>query len=1381
MDVFNQYDIFKEKCFGFSSKFENTCFDNAKFICHPTVENEIISMCSEEEARSNGLNICRLSDMLLMSEDNESWKSFNLMEARSIAERNGFVFLTDLLLEDAFRAEDWMINGKNDTIVVSEAYMREKGKRYAPVTPLTNQVLHFKKIQSPFFWSKSENGEINIIDNKYIKKRLDSYFDRCVENVPSFVNNSDLSFPLFDGNIVIDTNTSCILKIDVFFDQINEIKQKLESIAEILKISDYDFSVSEFLTEVSVSVLNNNGISVSKDSFTGKYKEFCSASDEERGKLLDTVSFKCGDDDIDMIKAVFADILKNSGAVDFSRSSAGELSYESQMRQLEQKDFDGITGSGEEKYLISSILSHKPADYVIFAYVLKRYPEEKENLKNIAGFWGIEPMSDKDLQSHIFSLYLNDELFDENGSFVSGLEQAEIIRQQLEKVNKKYNFEDTSYMNELNEYIKDIDLKRRTYNGTVFDSPEDMKRAMANELELQALCVNLSALDRSELTDLQKHINGVTADETTRAKYLVKVKVAMNRCEESMLEQLCLGLPMMDADETIRLCDEVKNSGYAESVVKPKLADINDHLGTALREELDGIIARLDGMTAEETAEVVKSLDSGRYPAVLRDAYLLKIDEFTDNKIKSEIEKICEGMETFDINRLNEARDKLTDSGYPEKYTYSAVAQLDSLIADYEKNEVAALFENIDFATKEELESIKEKIADKNYQPEFIAPYNEKIIQREHEILNEELDVLCSGIEDMNQEQLEGLKTAVNNPEKGYNEELKAKYFEKIERRECELKNSELAELCKYIFSMEQDKLDELKAVLLSGKYDESLTTVYLKKVTEREDELRRDELDRMCESIEDMDEEQLKKLKNLISSNDDYIAISDEYFRRIDECLEHIKTAEFNRLLETVESMDDEGLTGFRNNIESKYGNGEITEEFYKRGVEKADARSEALELEKLDAVIADIDSFDLEQIEAAINKINSGDYKDSNKETYIEKLNEKTEQLYIAELDAVTADIDNLDKEHLISVREKVQNSKCPAEIKASYIYSIDKHIEGLAEKEIREICGNVGSLSAKKSLEVIIRIRTMDIDEQIKNQYLDSIESHIMAIRNNEQRNYIMFLKQKIEEFNVSTVNFLVPSVSNLFYPKYEEICKTYVSPGRYELPIFLHDNSSDNGFTLTTEYFYFITKGVFNRIKIDDLVSFQAKKTLMSTAIVVTERNGNTSEIACSINKNSIEATAKAMTALINYIRDQRSAEHMKELLENAVKERTAEIEIPVQEAVPETAPAQEKTETADESVEAEAAEVSQNSADTPEASEEADEKKPEAENNSDKAEQENSVEDEKEEASEEEAEKEAPAEEEPKEEAPKIRFCDQCGARIISPTAKFCAECGNKLF
>lgn len=1349
MDIFNHYDIFKEKCFSFSSKFENNCFEGAKFICHPTVENEIISVCSDEESKSNGLNICRLSDMLLMSEDSENWKTFNLKEARNIAEEKGYVYLTDLLFEDAFIAEDWMINGKHDTIIVNEQYMREKGMKYAPVTPLTNKVLHFKKTINPFFWTKAEKGELVSIDSDYITSRFDAYLNEFVDNIPSFSAEDDISFKLFDGNVTINSATTLILKADLFFSKINEVVNLINDTSEILLISEYEFDLVNYIKKIAISVLNNNNITVTENEFDKSYNEIISKSAAEKNKLLEAITTRSEDEKIDIIKLVFIDTLKSNSSMDFNSNSYNTESYYSQMRNLEQKDFDDAIGSGEEKFIISNILSNHPTDYAIFAYTLKRYPEEEGNLAEIADFWGIEKTSEKDLQAMIFSMYLNNELFDENGNFISGIDQAEIIKNNLIKVNSKYGFEDMSYINELEDYIVDMDLKRRSYNGTVFDTEEDMKRAMANELELQALCIELSALDESELIDLRKHINGITIDEATKAKYLVKVKVAMNRCEESMLEQLCLGLPMMDADEIIKLHNDVIKSGYAESVVKPKLADINDYLNSALKKELDKKISGIDNMNDEQLLSVINEIKSDRYPAVLSEEYLRNIEIHIDNKIKSDINKICSGMENFDIEQLTSAKKQLIEGGYPEKYTIGLINEINTYMSDYEKNEVIRLFENIDFADEEEIASIKKKIAEKNYAPDLIAPYNESMARREQELIDEELISICEGIEEANQEQLDELKLSITDESKKYNEELKVKSLERIERRECELKNSELAELCKYIFSMEQDKLDELKNVLLSDKYDESLTTIYLKKVTEREDELRRIELDTLCENINEMTEEELIKLKDDISSNDAYIAISDPYFEKIDNCIVNLKNAEYNKLLETVPEMDTDALEKFKDEINSRRE--EIGDELYQKGLERAEERANAIELEKLDEIIADIDNFDIAKSNEAIETINSTNFKAENKEQYIEKINDKIEQLYLSQLDLYVENIDNMTKEQLVEVKLKIQNYDCPAELKATYSYKIDKKIDELAEDELRRICGDVGSLSVKKSMDVIVKIRTMTLDDRVKNQYLDSIDAHIMQLRNNEQNDYIEFLKGKINEFSVSTVNFLVPTISNLFVHKYDEACRKYVSAGRYELPIFLHENSADSGFTLTTEYFYFINKGVINRIKIDDIVSFQPKKGLMASSIVVSERNGNTSEISCSINKNAIEATTKAMTAVVNHIREQRSAEHMKELLENAVNERTQELAIPkvvepetpaVKEPVVEetpVVPAEEKT--------AEPETASEEPADS-------------AENTQKDAEE--------------------PAVEEVTEE-PKVRFCDQCGAKIASKTAKFCAECGNKLF
>lgn len=1349
MDVFNQYDVFKEKSSAFANELESKCFSTAKYICHPTQKNELICRCSDEEAKSNGLNICRYSDMLLMSADNDEWQSFNLTKAREIAAENGFVYLTDIFAENAFYAEDWMINGKNDTIVVSETYMREKGKKYAPVTPLTNKVLHFKKLNNPLLWSKADIGEVITVDKAYIDKCIDNYLGKCVSEAPDFADSNDLSFELFDKKVIIDSKTTRILKTDVLFEQFDSVYEVLAEAKDILEESGYEFSSKDFVAKIAAQILFNNGVTISSEKFISDYVDrYSELSDEELAKNAYSIAHKDNNSELTAIKIAFAEALSKSQLFEYSYNNESVSDYIALMKDLEQKDFEGTQGIAEEKFLISKILSFRPDSYGIFAYTLYKYPEEAENLEKLANFWNVAPMDKASLQRVIFDSYLNAELFDENDNFVAGIKQAEIIKEELERVNVKYGFEDRTYINELADKIMEADLRSRSFNGTVFDTPEAMKRAVANELELQTLCINLSALDEKELEQLKKHIEGITIDDITKSKYLLKVKMAMNCVEESMLDQLCLGLATLDADETIKLRDDVLKTGYAESVINAKLPDINNHLDIAFTEELDKRMAKLNDMDTAEIAILLQSVNSGRYPTVMAESYARRIEQFADEKIKSEIDIICSGMDEFTLEMLTDAKLKLSNDKFPEKYTCAYIEEIDRLIVDYERHEVEKLFENIDFATEEEIANIKSVLSEKSYNDELVAPYMTKVSQREQALIDEELETMCESIEDMEQDRLDEIRSRIISSDKNYNTELKEKCLDRIERREAELKNSELAERCKYIFSMNQDALNELKDVLLSDAYDESITTVYLKKVTEREDELRREELDELCANISEMDLEELEKLRNEIAENEEYVAICDEYFEKINNCVDNIKNAEYNALLETVDTMSENELEKFKSDLSDKLADSEISLESFEKGVAKISERASAIEDEKLDSIIGDIDSIDVDKAVYALETIRNGEFNEDKKKTRIELLESKLKELHIAKLDEITNGIEGMSKEQLLKVKSSVEEYKCVIELKTAYIVRIDGCISALAEKEVTDIIGNINELSTKKSLDVIVRLRTLSLDEGVKNKYLDLIESHIMELKNTEQRVYISFLKQKIDEFNVSTANFLVPTVSNLFYPKYDEACKNYISAGRYELPIFLHDNSGENGFALTTEYFYFINKGVFNRIKIDDIVSFQGKKSFVNTSIVITERNGHTSEITCAINKNTIDGTAKAMTALVNYIRDQRSAEKMKELLENAVKERTQEITVAAINA------AAEKTAEAPKAEEEITIDV-----ETLEKAENTEPAQTEAENKPEEAEK---------------------SENTPAPEEPKPRFCDQCGAKITSPNAKFCAECGNKL-
>ncbi|MDE6600049.1 MAG: zinc-ribbon domain-containing protein, partial [Oscillospiraceae bacterium] len=215
--------------------------------------------------------------------------------------------------------------------------------------------------------------------------------------------------------------------------------------------------------------------------------------------------------------------------------------------------------------------------------------------------------------------------------------------------------------------------------------------------------------------------------------------------------------------------------------------------------------------------------------------------------------------------------------------------------------------------------------------------------------------------------------------------------------------------------------------------------------------------------------------------------------------------------------------------------------------------------------------------------------------------------------------------------------------------------------------------------------------------------------------------------------------------------------------------------------------------------DEIASFQAKKTLMNSVLTAVEKNGDSSELPNSLKKDVIENVAKTLNALVSFIHDRRSAERMKELLENAVQEKAVQAAsmatpapAPVPAPVPE-APAEEPAanyEAEYRQAEPPHAPAALEEISAPAVDDYYEEEVSETESAEDFAEPDAEYVAEHAAVPEVTAPEVATLEEvtapaastEPAPEPAevKVKFCDQCGARITSPTAKFCAECGNKL-
>lgn len=1383
VEIFKQYDTFKEKCSDFPDKFEKKYFSDCKLICHPRVRGELIAVCSDEEAHSNALNICRMADMMLMSDDAETWSAFNLAQARRIAEQNGYIYLTDLLAENAFLSEEWMIDGKHDTVIVNEDYMREKGKKYAPVTPLTNKVLHFKKYKNDFIWKSSSPGEIVQVTKEHADTRFKEFFDECSGVLPDLSGSATIDFELFGDTVSIDINTTRAMVMEKFFSAINNIMDIFAENEEILDILEYSFSPLDFMLELAAAALRKNNIDLSKDAFASKYYSPALNGDDANDRLA-VLEGRCGNDDIDCVKLAFIDAVTAEYEEPVSYSAEDSGFYPNKIRQLELGDYT----EDEEKYLIEELVSHKPADYRIFYYAARKYPEEAGHLKAFSDFWQIPAVSEEDqMENIILEAYILDECFDEQGRFCAGYEASCILKEQLEKVIDKYELSNHESIEELEQHIDTLDKERRTFNGTLFDTPEEMKMAVRNEAYVQDLCADLSALNEDELNDLLKQVENTTLDDDAKAKYITKIKVAMSNVQTSMLEQSCLKLSVMSLDEIADLKEKIIGNDYPEAVVKPFLSKINDAYSSAQRTEIEAMLENSEDLSDEQLDGIMRRVASGRYEDTVKNHYKNKIAEIKEKNIRRRLAKLVDGYESLGREQLNELIDKLSGDSFPRFMTYGAIKKVTEALNNFDSREAAKAFENVETANADQLEIMKLIIADGRFSDEILAAYIPKVEQREKDLINEELSDMCKDIDSMSQEELDKLKEDITSSDKDFDPKLVERYMNQMVQRRVELTNSELSDMCKDIFSMDNAELDDLKSKLADDKYDKEFTAVYYKKIEEREKELILLELDKLCEDIEDKDIPQLEDLKGEILDNSKYDGVCDRYIAKINDQIDRIRLSDFVKVIDTVSEMSANEVSDFRRIAEEKRE--DIGEELYRKSMEAAAQREDIIEDETLEKLCEGISDYDFEKAESVKAALNEGGYTPEKISAYIDKIDDRIWELHKTKLDSIVGDINSLNKEQLIQAQINVQeyDNGCPDELKGKYISAIEAAISDIADKEVRELCGNIDALSVKKSQDIIRRLNNMPLDEEARDRYIDAIDKHIAALKENEAREYTRHLSGQMDDNGINSIHLYVPTTSNLFFAKYGEISKRYISAGRYELPLLLHDGgSSDDGFTMTTEYLYTYHRGVLSRIRVDDIASFQAKKSLMSSSLSAIERNGETHDLPNALKKDVVENVAKVLTSLVNFIHEKRSAEHMKDMLENAVQEKAIQAasmtapapaapapapEIPApaekapavpEENIPVTAPEAEEAASAEPAPEEKAQETP--AAEAPAEDTPAAEHVPEhaAEHTPEHAAEASGS-----------AEEEAPAE-------PKPKFCDQCGAKITNPNAKFCMECGNKL-
>ena len=1518
MEMINDYGRYRDNCSRFLQEYTEKYLPEGQLVCHPLIKDLIFAVCSDEEAKRNDATICRLSDMMLMSEDGENdWKPFKLAEAREIASVNEHIFLSDLLFTSTFIAHDWMIDGKHDQLIVSEQYMREHNKPYAPVTPLTNMRMKIKKIINPRFWKEGtlENPAIVTIDD--IQQILDEYLNEKLSAFPVLSSADSIKLPVGSVNAVVSGNSAKKLKMENALNAVYELKAKMEEIQPIFTAIGFGMTVSGYTIKFAVAALQKNDIEINAAEFRNTYymPEFSALAQEHSV-----------DDELECIKKAFIKAYTKNNKCGFTYAEADNKAYNEKLKAIEDSDMTG----NEILAAAADILSEKPADSAVFRMLYANFSADSESISAAEEFWFGKKTaySDEALNKRLSDNYVSADMKDESG-FTCGMEKAKVIRSNVKNAADKYRFSDCPLIAELDSYIEELDKKQRTYNGTVFASADEMKKAMANELELKKLCTDLTALDKNELEKLRKYIYDSTADDKTKAKYLVKVKVAMNNCEENALAQMCLGLAALSADEASELINKIKSSGYDEIVAKSYISAVEDRIISAqaeeltaefkdienksaaeidalykktesgsscdmlkkhflrkaqsaknniARKELDSLCAGLDGMDKAKLAELKKSVEDkgyspyvsgayirkiagyidnydkkevdalfadiskadkaaldklrsiineGKYATELTDPYISKISErekaieneaviarcekirtmdkadlalikadFTSGKFdssitdkysahisarevelekaeiadmckdiaklgreeldklekqlsnekynkehtaeyikkigerriaaeKEELAELCKGISEMKAEELTKLSEKLSDNKFHKEYTEEYFAKIKERRIAVEKAEIADIAKGIAAADKAALKAISDKLSDGKYNKEYTAAYFEQIKKRQIELDNAEVAELCKNVGTMNRADLKILSEKISDEK--YNKEYTKQFFDKIAAREIELDKAELTELCKNVATMAKadleklmkqisekykketyapfaDKirareielmknelenlcknipstpraeLSKLKEALKSGEFDKELSAKYISQIEQREAALIKTEVETLCKNFAAKDKEGLIKLKRSLTETPEFAAAAKSYIEQIDTRLKKLDKEEFDKMMTSIDKMNSEELEKFRENVEKRKP--ALENAVYINTMHSIDMRFDQLEKEELAKLCSNVQTMTIEQIGAALNTIEDKGYDTKNAAPFIKKLNDAATNIHVKNLSAITDNLNGLTKPELIAVLDKIVDygHGCPEDMKKRYEGKVNSKIREVEDKQVEAMCRNLNNMTMKSTLELIDKIKAMDIDDSAKTRHINTCKLHITNDKVNERKEYTAKLQKDMTDNGLTDAFFVIPtskSFDNYFVHMNDSFAKT----GEFELPLVLHKvnpNNFEEGFVFTMDNVFCRNKnGLITKKSIDEIASFSGKKALFGggTLKLMDKDNISTELPNNGFKPSNVETVAKVLNQLLGYINERRQAEKMRIIEENANRMNSMNEPAPVPAPAPKPA-------------------------------------------------------------------------------------------------------------
>ncbi|MBO5410259.1 MAG: hypothetical protein J6A60_03255, partial [Clostridia bacterium] len=541
-----------------------------------------------------------------------------------------------------------------------------------------------------------------VLSDKDISEMLDAHIKDILSDFAGTEYAGEPQFELFGGKITVDKNEARCRELEKGIALAQSLEKEMEPNTAVFESCGIDFDIKKYIAKLFAGEAEKCGVKAAESEFSG-----CPDIAAMGDKLKKLVSEKNG--------------------YGFKYSEPDKAKIEKMLRDAEMfsEDAEGVKKS------VSELLIIRPVYPCVFNLARATSPTDAENVENISEYWGVSPLSPIALADYLAEAYVPADFRSPDGTLTCGGAKAGVIMEDLKTASAKYKLKVLPILDELSAYCENFEKQSRTYNGTLFDTVEDMEKAVKNEKELADLCADLTALDEKELKKLRQYIYDMKLDKKTTGRYLLKIKLALNDCEKNQLEILCTGISLKKTEELEALKKKIAEGGFDETVSAPYIAQINDGILSAQLRELTEMFKSIPDAAKADSLE--KALSSGKYDAVFKRHFALKIADARNVFAKAEIAEICKGVSSADEKQLKEISAKLDAVKCSESLKNSYKKEISARFAALEEQAAAKAFEGIASADKQKLAQMTEIIKSGKFRAELTDKYATQIGKREIE------------------------------------------------------------------------------------------------------------------------------------------------------------------------------------------------------------------------------------------------------------------------------------------------------------------------------------------------------------------------------------------------------------------------------------------------------------------------------------------------------------------------------------------------------------------------------------------------------------------------------------------------------------------------